>query len=85
MHLLEVVWQPHESDDVTCFRLASNRNLPPEIQPMVPGLLVVFILGIVLSTFEFMFAFMHKATPPVVRCGDVCCSTAVRSEKHDNQ
>ena len=31
------------------------QNLPKEIQPMVPGLLVVFILGIVLSTFEFMF------------------------------
>ncbi|KAL7541698.1 hypothetical protein ACHAXR_011169 [Thalassiosira sp. AJA248-18] len=61
------------------------QNLPKEIQPMVPGLLVVFILGIVLSTFEFMFAFMHKANPPMIRDGDECCSSAVRSEKHDNQ
>mmetsp|Transcript_15923 Transcript_15923/g.28658 ORF Transcript_15923/g.28658 Transcript_15923/m.28658 type:complete len:1321 (-) Transcript_15923:113-4075(-) len=61
------------------------QNLPSNIQPMVPGLLVVFILGIVLSTFEFMFAFMHKATPPIIRGGDECCSSAVRSEKHDTQ
>mmetsp|Transcript_9887 Transcript_9887/g.21422 ORF Transcript_9887/g.21422 Transcript_9887/m.21422 type:complete len:1286 (+) Transcript_9887:334-4191(+) len=61
------------------------QNLPRDIQPMVPGLLVVFILGIVLSTFEFMFAFMHKAKPPVIRSGDECCSSAVRSEKHDTQ
>lgn len=61
------------------------QNLPPEIQPMVPGLLVVFVLGIVLSTFEFMFAFMHKATPPVIKGGAECCSSAVRSEKHENQ
>jgi len=61
------------------------QNLPKNIQPMVPGLLVVFILGIVLSTFEFMFAFMHKAKPPMIRSGDECCSSAVRSEKHDTQ
>jgi hypothetical protein len=61
------------------------QNLPKEIQPMVPGLLVVFMLGIVLSTFEFMFAFIHKAKDPSIRGGDVCCSSAVRSEKHDNQ
>ena len=61
------------------------QNLSKEIQPMVPGLLVVFILGIVLSTFEFMFAFMHKAKPPEIRGGQVCCSSAIRSEKHDNQ
>ena len=59
--------------------------LPKEIQPMVPGLLVVMVLGIVLSTFEFMFAFMHKAKDPIIRGGDVCCSSAVRSDKHDNQ
>ena len=52
---------------------------------MVPGLLVVFILGIILSTFEFMFAFMRKAKPPSISGGDVCCSTTIRSEKHDNQ
>ena len=52
---------------------------------MVPGLLIVFILGIVLSTFEFMFAFMRKAQPPSIRGGDICCSTAIRSEKHDRQ
>ena len=52
---------------------------------MVPGLLVVFILGIVLSTFEFMFAFMHKTKEPVIRSGDVCCSSGVRSDKHDTQ
>lgn len=61
------------------------QNLPKDIQPMVPGLLVVFILGIVLSTFEFMFAFMHKAKAPVIKSGDVCCSSAIRSEKHDTQ
>lgn len=61
------------------------QNLPKDIQPMVPGLLVVFVLGIVLSTFEFMFAFMHKAKDPSIRAGDVCCSSAVRSDKHDNQ
>ncbi|KAL7552508.1 hypothetical protein ACHAWF_015774 [Thalassiosira exigua] len=61
------------------------QNLPKDIQPMVPGLLVVFILGIVLSTFEFMFAFMHKAKPPVIKGGEECCSSAIRSEKHDNQ
>lgn len=61
------------------------QNLPKDIQPMVPGLLVVFVLGIVLSTFEFMFAFMHKAKDPSIRCGDVCCSSAVRSDKHDSQ
>ena len=61
------------------------QNLPKEIQPMVPGLLVVFILGIVLSTFEFMFAFMHKAKDLSIIGGNVACSSAVRSEKHDNQ
>ena len=61
------------------------QHLPKEVQPMVPGLLVVFILGLVLSTFEFMFAFMHKAKDPSIRGGDVCCSSAIRSEKHDNQ
>ena len=61
------------------------QNLPKDIQPMVPGLLIVFILGIVLSTFEFMFAFMHKAKPPMIQDGAMCCSSAVRSEKHDNQ
>lgn len=61
------------------------QNLPKEIQPMVPGLLVVFILGIVLSTFEFMFAFMHKAKDPEIKYGHEVCSSAVRSEKHDNQ
>ena len=43
------------------------QHLPKDIQPMVPGLLVVFVLGIVLSTFEFMFAFMHKAKDPSIR------------------
>merc|ERR1719464_413734 len=61
------------------------QHLPKEFQPMVPGLLVVFILGIVLSTFEFMFAFMRKAKEPVIRSGDVCCSSAMRSDKHDTQ
>lgn len=61
------------------------QNFPDDIQPMVPGLLVVFVLGLVLSAFEFMFAFMHKAKPLKILSGDKCCSTAIRSEKHDNQ
>lgn len=61
------------------------QNLPTNIQPMVPGLLVVFILGMVLSTFQFMFTFMRKAKPPTIRSGDMCCSSCLRSEKHDAQ
>jgi len=61
------------------------QNLPRDIQPMVPGLLVVFILGIVLSVFEFMFAFVQKASDPSILGGDVCCSSAARSDKHNKQ
>ena len=59
--------------------------LPLGVQPMVPGLLVVFCLGLVLATFEFMFAFMHAAKPPLILSGSECCSSTVRSEKHEKQ
>eukprot|EP00985_Skeletonema_marinoi_P003734 scaffold1616_cov173-Skeletonema_marinoi.AAC.6 len=81
--LYENLWEGRKKMNRASFAIVWN--LPKDIQPMVPGLLVVFVLGIVLSTFEFMFAFMHKAKDPSIRCGDVCCSSAVRSDKHDSQ
>jgi len=59
--------------------------LPLGVQPMLPGLLVVFCLGLILATFEFMFAFMHAAKPPIILKGAECCSSTVRSEKHEKQ
>jgi len=59
--------------------------LPLGIQPMVPGLLVVFVLGMLLATVEFMAAFMHAAKPPVILKGEECCSSSIRCEKHECQ
>jgi len=59
--------------------------LPKGLQPMLPGLLIAFFLGVILSVFEFMFAFMQTAKLPTIRGGNECCSSAVRTEKHENQ
>ena len=57
--------------------------LPAEVQPMLPGLLLVFALGIVLATFEFVFAFMDSAKNHPIKLGDECCSSTLRSDKHE--
>ena len=59
------------------------QTLPAEVQPLVPGLLLVFALGLVLATFEFVFAFMDSAQAHEIKRGDECCSSALRSDKHE--
>ena len=61
---------------------ASNgqAELPKEAAPLLPGLLVVFVLGIVLAAFEFISAFMTKVPPGSVIGGIDLCSTALRPQ-----
>ena len=55
-------------------------ELPATISPLVPGLLVVFLLGIVLAAFEFIASFMTKAPPGEPVPGREVCSTALRPQ-----
>jgi hypothetical protein len=60
------------------------QTLPTELQPMLPGLMLVFVLGIILATFEFVFAFIDSnAKGHPIKRGDECCSTSLRSDKHE--
>ncbi len=55
-------------------------ELPQAIKPLLPGLLVVFVLGIVLAAFEFIAAFMTKAPPADPVSGAEVCSSALRPQ-----
>ena len=55
-------------------------ELPAALSPLVPGLLVVFLLGIVLAAFEFIASFMTKAPPGAPVPGREVCSTALRPQ-----
>ena len=53
-------------------------ELSQTVAPLLPGLLVVFLLGVVLAAFEFTAAFMHKVPPAKAIKGVQVCSTALR-------
>ena len=55
-------------------------ELPSGVAPLLPGLLVVFLLGIVLAAFEFIAAFMTKAPPADPIGGVEVCSSALRPQ-----
>ena len=55
-------------------------ELPTTVAPLLPGLLVVFILGSVLAAFEFIAAFMKKTPPTDLYWGVEVCSTALRPQ-----
>ncbi|KAL1510690.1 hypothetical protein AB1Y20_006985 [Prymnesium parvum] len=53
-------------------------ELSNTVSPLLPGLLVVFVLGIILAAFEFIASFMHKDPPANPIRGVDICSTALR-------
>ena len=55
-------------------------ELSKTVAPLLPGLLVVFILGIILAAFEFIAAFMTKAPPIDIFHGVETCSSALRPQ-----
>ena len=55
-------------------------ELPDQAAPLLPGLLVVFLLGIVLAAFEFIAAFMQRVPPAEAIQGVELCSTALRPQ-----
>ena len=55
-------------------------ELPDGLAPLLPGLLVVFLLGIVLAAFEFIAAFMQRVPPAEAIQGVELCSSALRPQ-----
>ena len=55
-------------------------ELPPALAPLLPGLLVVFILGIILASFEFIASFMQREGPTEPKAGLYQCSSALRPQ-----
>ena len=58
-------------------------ELGSSVAPLLPGLLVVFLLGIILAAFEFIAAFMTKTPPADPIKGVEICSTALRAHARE--
>ena len=91
--LVEKLWEERKKTTRTSFAIIwvifivnfvweffIKSELPAAIAPLLPGLLVVFLLGIVLAAFEFIAAFMTKAPLPDPLLGHQICSSALRPQ-----
>ena len=91
--LVEKLWEERKTTTTTSFCIIwvifvvnfvweffVKSELPAAVAPLLPGLLVVFLLGIVLAAFEFIAAFMTKAPLPDPLPGHAICSSALRPQ-----
>ncbi|KAL3900624.1 MAG: hypothetical protein SGPRY_012428, partial [Prymnesium sp.] len=52
-----------------------HAELDRAVSPLLPALLVIFLLGIILALFEFIADFTHKDAPAGPICGRQICSS----------